>query len=94
MGVGDFEWDEAKAVESFARHGVSFEAAKNVFKDPFAIEWVDERYDYGEERFGILGTADGRLLFVAYTLRDDVVRLISARGAEPYEKRKYHEDNA
>ena len=37
---------------------------------------------------------DGRLLFVAYTLRNGTIRIISARGAEPYEKRKYHEENA
>jgi uncharacterized protein len=52
------------------------------------------RYDYGEERFAILGIVDGRLLFVAYTLRNGTIRIISARGAEPYEKRKYHEENA
>ena len=34
---------------------------------------------------------DGRMLFVVYTMREDVVRIISARGAEPHEKRKYHE---
>ena len=37
---------------------------------------------------------EGRLLFVAYTMRGDVIRIISARGAEPYERRQYHEANA
>jgi len=37
---------------------------------------------------------DGRLLYVAYTLRNGTIRIISARGAEAYEKREYHEDNA
>jgi uncharacterized DUF497 family protein len=37
------------------------------------------------------GLVDGRMLFVVYTVREDVVRIISARGAEPHEKRKYHE---
>ena len=37
--------------------------------------------------------AAGRLLFVAYTMREDRIRMISARGAEPYERRAYHEDN-
>ena len=88
-----FEWDEAKAAENYVRHGVSFEAAQRVFKDPFAIEYLDERYDYGEERFSILGMVDGRVLFVAYALRTAAIRIISARGAEPNEKRQYHEDN-
>jgi len=89
-----FEWDEIKAAKNYAAHGVSFEAARGVFKDPFAIEWLDEREPYGEDRFVIIGMAEGRLLYVAYTMRDDVIRIISARGAEPYERRRYHEENA
>jgi len=88
-----FEWDEAKAITNFARHGVPFDQAKRVFDDPFAIENLDEREYYGEDRFSILGIVDGRLVYVAYTLRNDVIRIISARGAEPYENRKYHEEN-
>ena len=94
MTDDDFEWDETKAADNYARHGVSFDTAKKVFKDPFAIERLDDREDYGEERFSILGMVEDRLLFVAYTLRNGIIRLISARGAEPHEKRKYHEDNA
>jgi uncharacterized DUF497 family protein len=44
-----------------------------------------------EPRFNAIGLVDGRMLFVTYTVRDGVVRIISARGAEPHEKRKYHE---
>ena len=42
----------------------------------------------------ILGMVDGRILYVAYTMRNDTIRIISARAAEPYERRRYHEDNA
>jgi uncharacterized DUF497 family protein len=91
---GEFQWDDAKAAQNFAKHGVSFEAAKGVFKDPFAVEFNDDRDDYGEERFIIIGLADGRLLFVAYTMRDEAIRIISARAAEPFEKREYHEQNS
>ena len=45
----------------------------------------------GELRFNAVDLVDGRMLFVAYTTRGDVVRIISARGAVPHEKRKYHE---
>jgi uncharacterized protein len=89
-----FEWDEVKAAENCARHGVSFETAKKVFEDVFAVERLDDREDYGEERFIILGMVDRRVLFVVYTLRNGTIRIISARGAEPHEKRRYHEDNA
>jgi uncharacterized protein len=90
---GEFQWDDAKAAQNYAKHGVSFEAAKAVFKDPFAIEYLDDREDYGEERFIIIGLVESRLLFVAYTMRDEVIRIISARAAVPFEKREYHEQN-
>ena len=89
-----FEWDENKAANNYAVHGVSFEAAKEVFKDPFAVEWLDDREPYGEDRFVIIGMAAGRLLYVAYTMRGDIMRIISARGSEPYERRRYHEENS
>ena len=63
-----------------------------MFKDPLAIESLDDREDYGEDRFVIIGMVDGRLLFVAYTLRGETIRIISARGAEPHEQRQYHEE--
>lgn len=87
-----FEWDAGKAAANLARHGVTFEVAQRVFDDPFAIEWMDDRENYGEPRFITLGMVDGRILFVVYTLRGDIIRIISARGAEPHEKRIYHED--
>jgi hypothetical protein len=46
-----FEWDEAKAAENYAKHGVSFETATKVFGDPFGVERLDDRENYGEERF-------------------------------------------
>jgi uncharacterized protein len=46
-----FEWNRSKAKDNYAKHGVSFEFAKEVFKDPFAVEFLDDREDYGEERF-------------------------------------------
>ena len=88
-----FEWDDAKASSNLRKHGVSFAMARAVFRDPFAIERLDDREAYGEERFVIVGTVDARLLTVAYTLRGDRVRIISARGAEPDEHRQYHEEN-
>lgn len=93
MNDGAFEWDDRKATGNDARHGVSFDAAREVFKDPFAIDWLDESEDYGEDRFAILGMAEGRLLFVAYAMRSEAIRIISARLAEPFERRRYHEEN-
>ena len=86
-------WDENKAAQKFAKHGVSFEVARAVFRDPFAIEYVDDRDDFNEERFIIMGLVEGRVVFVAYTMREESIRIISARLAEPFEKREYHEQN-
>ena len=93
MRDDEFEWGDAKAASNRTSHGVSFEAARDVFRDPFALDWLDEREDYGEERFSTIGLVDGRLLYVAYTMRDERIRIISARGAEPHEYRRYHDEN-
>jgi hypothetical protein len=94
MSDYEFEWDEAKAAQNYADHGVTFEAARRAFDDPFAIERLDDREDYGEDRYVIIGMVDGRILCVVYTLRNGAIRIISARGAEPHERRRYHEDNS
>lgn len=89
----DFVWDVAKARTNFLKHGVRFEDAINVFEDVFAIEFEDNRDDYGEDRFIIIGLADTKLLCVVYAFRDEKIRLISARVAEPFERRSYFELN-
>jgi len=66
----EFEWHPSKAKANLEAHGVSFELAKTVFKDPLAVERLDDREDYGEERYVTIGMAEGRvLLYVAYTER-------------------------
>ena len=85
----DFEWDSGKEQANRKKHGVDFQTAAKVFLDPYAIEFDD---DAGEElRFNAIGMVDGRMLFVSYTMRGEAVRIISARGAEPHEKRRYYE---
>ncbi len=91
MRDDQFEWDDAKARTNIARHGVAFEAARDAFNDPFAMDWLDDREHYGEVRHVTLGTVNGRLLSVSYTIRNDRIRVISARGADPRERRRYHE---
>jgi uncharacterized protein len=91
----EFEWDDAKSAANLRAHGVSFELAKAVFKDPFAIELLDDRENYGEERFVIIGMAEEQaLLFVAYTEREERIRIISARRATKHEQDHYFRQNA
>jgi uncharacterized protein len=90
----EFEWHDAKAEANFRAHGVSFDLAKTVFKDPFAIELLDDRQDYGEERFVVVGMAEGGVvLFVAYTEREGRMRIISARRATQNEQDAYFHAN-
>lgn len=93
-----FEWDEAKAAGNLQKHQVSFQTAARVFADPFA--WMQQdRIENGEYRWRTLGMVDGfLLLLVAHTVREDeagieTIRMISARRADPKEKRRYEQAN-
>ena len=89
-----FEWDDLKAARNLRAHGVSFEVATIAFRDPFAVEWIDQRQDYGEERSVLLGMVDHGVLLVVYTERTDNVRIISARRAIKHEQDLYYRQNA
>jgi len=93
MQDANFEWDDDKAAQNWRDHGVTFDMARAAFNDAFALEWLDVEQDAGEERYAMIATAESRLLFVAYTMRGARMRIISARKAEPYERRKYHDEN-
>jgi uncharacterized DUF497 family protein len=93
MRDDNFEWDDAKAAINLATHGVSFEGARQACHDAFATVREDRRRNYGEDRYVLLGMSQDRLLCVAYTLRGKRIRIISARLAEPHERRRYHEEN-
>lgn len=79
-----FEWDPVKAEENLRKHGVSFEDARTVFYDDFAVEFYDDEHSEWEDRFLLLGlSAQLRLLLVCHCYRESesVIRLISAREA-------------
>jgi uncharacterized DUF497 family protein len=75
------------------KHKVSFEVARYVFDDPDALDEIDASERYDEDRYNTIGMIRGRLFSVTYTIRGTRYRLISARGAEPREKKRYHEEN-
>ena len=82
-----------KAASNWVAHGVTFEMAREAFNDRFAVEWFDDRHLADEERYRMLAVAGGHLFHVAYALRGQRTRIISARSAEPHERRRYHEEN-
>lgn len=85
-----FEWDADKEQRNIAKHRLDFRTASRIFLDPFLLEIEDDR-DYKESRWNVIRMVDGRVLFVTYTERNERIRIISARGAEPHERRKYHD---
>lgn len=90
-----FEWDAKKAASNLRKHGVSFEEAAEVFRDPLALSLLDENHGQNEERWITLGQASNRkLVVVVHTWREDGggpihVRLISARVATSHETQQY-----
>jgi uncharacterized DUF497 family protein len=87
-----FEWDFSKAASNAKKHKVTFEVAKTVFYDDFAVQFFDEEHSFDEERFILLGMcSDARLLLVCHCEREDgdVIRIISARKATESEAQNY-----
>lgn len=87
----NFEWDDEKNKKNFKKHKVTFEDAIPVFFDERAISFEDTRFDYKDgQRLVIIGANESSVLYVAYAeIDDDVVRIISARPAEPPEIKLY-----
>jgi uncharacterized protein len=97
-----FDWDPAKNLSNLRKHGVSFEEAAQVFRNPLYVSWEDRVQD-GEERWQACGKVEGlAMLMVTYTISEElqdgteieVVRIISARSAEPKERRRYEKENS
>ena len=89
----EFEWDEDKSDACYAERGFDFSYVLAAFFYNNRLVRHDRRWDYGEERYQLLGKVEGRLFFVAYTLRKRAVRIISARKANSREIRDYENEN-
>ncbi len=85
----EFEWDDAKAESNLAKHRVPFDYAIRVFLDAARVDFDASRSTDGEVRRKVVGEIGGRLYSVVYTLRDTVIRLISARRANAKEEYFY-----
>ena len=92
-----FDWDPGKALSNRIKHGISFQHATTVLKDPLAISIFDDEHSAGEERWVTLGVSStGIVLVVVHTMEQtgpdsSDVRLISARRATRAEMRDYRE---
>jgi len=87
-----FSWDPGKAETNVRKHGVTFEEAITVFRDPLAWIHDDPDHSLGERREIIIGMSTaGRLILVSFTERGDTVRIINARKPDRAERRDYEE---
>ncbi len=87
-----FEWGSAKAASNIKKHGVTFEEAKSVFFDEFALQFYDDdNSQLEEDRFLMLGTSnESRVLLICYCERyGPNIRIISARKATKSERKYY-----
>ena len=86
----DFEWDEAKARTNLRKHRGDFADAATIFEDQRAVTVASDHPE--EERYVTIGMdVLGRVLVVAYTMRGERIRVISARRATKHERTKYEE---
>ena len=81
----EFDWDEQKSAWTLDRRGFAYEFASRIFEGP-VLERLDRRREYGESRVQAIGSVEGDILFVVYTDRDHVRRIISARRARKKER--------
>ena len=89
-----FEWDARKAASNRRKHGVSFEEARTIFFDDYAVMIQDDEHSDEEDRFVMLGLSGNlRILVVCHCYRreEEVIRIISARKADSRERRQYEE---
>jgi len=93
----NFEWDPIKARDNPEKHGVAFDEAATVFKDPKAISIYDPDHSETEDRWVTMGISEkGRLLIVSHTFRKEsedavAIRIISSRKATRHETASYGE---
>ena len=88
-----FEWDEDKNEINRRKHGIDFEDAALVFDYVYRIERYDATHSIDEDRWITIGRVR-QILFVVYTERGDITRLISARKATREERAEYNGHSA
>ena len=89
-GIVGFDWDQGNALKSNQKHGVSCREVEELFQNSPLLVLSDPQHSKEEERFHALGrTEEGRLLHIAFTVRDTKLRVISARPMSRKERNAY-----
>jgi uncharacterized DUF497 family protein len=89
----EFEWDPKKAKANHFHHGIDYEEALTVFRDPLARIFEDVEHSIDEQREIIIWhSAKQRLILACFTVHGGRIRLISARKATRLERNDYEEN--
>lgn len=87
----NFEWDEQKNQSNIRKHGFSFADAWEVFEAPMLID-LDDRFDYGEDRWIGIGRLRSQIVVIVYTEPvAETIRVISMRKALSHERQAYEQ---
>lgn len=86
-----FEWDEQKNQANIKNHGLDFGDAYEVFDHPMLVN-LDDREDYGEDRWAGIGLMDRHVVVIVFTEpEEDTIRVISFRKATSRERKRYEQ---
>jgi uncharacterized protein len=86
-----FEWDEEKNQTNLRKHSLDFTDAAEIFQQPMLVE-LDERHDYGEDRWLAIGLLRTLVVVLVFTERGaDTIRIISLRKALHHERKRYEQ---
>lgn len=89
-GLEGFIWDKGNKDKNLIKHNVTNTEAEEAFFDRDKVVSVDKIHSSKEDRFILIGeTKKGRLLFITFTVRENKVRVISARDINRKERRLY-----
>jgi len=87
----NFEWDEEKRQNNVSKHGLDFADAWEVFEGPM-LTGLDQRENYGEERWIGIGLLRGLVVVIVFAERgEDTIRVISLRKGLKHERIKYEQ---
>lgn len=87
----EFEWDKGNLTKSLQKHGVTQLEIEEAFFNLYVV-FPDQRHSKTEKRFAMYGqTNEGKILFIAFTIRNRRVRIISARPSDKKERNFYEE---
>ena len=86
-----FEWDEGNFTKNWEKHGISYLECEQIFFNQPLITHHDEKHSTNEPQYYALGQTDAfRKLFIVFTIRNNLVRVISARDMNRRERKEYN----